>query len=97
MITSNEILNILKKDDRNYIAAWHRATKNGRRDSSTSGVTMNYYSEYHASLFADIAMQSFYVPFLRVEEIMDLLDAEEWGDGAIGGTEYRLKPEYRAG
>ncbi|MGL4725671.1 MAG: hypothetical protein ACRCWW_14395 [Scandinavium sp.] len=87
------ILNILRKDARNNITAFHRSqTVRGAR-AHTGGITLNYHEPYYEGWAPALAMQEVFIGAAELSQIEKFLTVESWGNGNIGGRIYRLKEQ----
>jgi len=85
------ILNILRKDARNNITAFHRWQTARGASGHTAGITLNYHEPYYEGWAPAMEMQEVSITPATLQQIEQHLDVEVWGNGTIGGRIYRLK------
>ncbi|POP46887.1 hypothetical protein CHU32_08225 [Superficieibacter electus] len=87
----DQILAILRKDQRNHITAFHRSQTSRNALAHTAGITLNYHEPYYEGWAPALEMQESFIGAAELSQVMPHLVAEPWGNGIIGGVVYRLK------
>jgi len=85
------ILNILRKDARNNITAFHRWQTARGALGHTAGITLNYHEPYYEGWAPALEMQEVSITPATLQQIEQHLAVEAWGNGTTGGRIYRLK------
>jgi len=87
----DQILAILRKDQRNHITAFHQSQTARNALAHTAGITLNYHEPYYEGWAPALEMQESFIGGAVLLQIIPHLVAEPWGNGIVGGVVYRLK------
>lgn len=97
MLTPQQVLACLRRDSRNHITESWRWMGDLTDVASGSGIyemSLNEIAPYYAGWSTLLEYQYHIIHPVTLKAIMDQLDKEPWGDGALGGVVYRLKEGY---
>lgn len=90
------LIRMLSRDERNRVCEYWAGMVKGKEGSHTGGINLVTHNKYYSGWAPALEEECEFISAPELASVMDVCDSFPWGCPALGGVEYRLKPEFRS-